>query len=380
MRRLARRPSPALIISMLALVVALGGTGYAAISIPRNSVGSAQLKKNAVTGPKVKDGSLSAADFVRGSFPKGPQGTPGAPGQDGAPGAQGPAGDWGMIPHPYFDQDMTGWEVPFGSGTTGPSASPLGSPKAFINAAGSAPSMSSTRRIPVNPAWTYEVRGSFRQDDVGTAGGVWLAVRMFDSNGTDITGDGFWWYHPVAAVVPGDTDWHTYSGLFGSGTAHAIPAGAMTMSVGAILNWDGTSAGDRTYEVTGLEIAPASRPPLYVVDTMPSCPNVDIVSGTALISTGAFTLDRGGDVRVDGAEISTALGRRDVGLYVDGTRVQIALARTDVSDWAQHNVSWSGYLAPGSHTIEIRAETTLNSPDGYGCQGQYGHLDVVFQN
>ena len=34
------RVTPALVIATLALVVALGGTGYAALSIPRNSVGT----------------------------------------------------------------------------------------------------------------------------------------------------------------------------------------------------------------------------------------------------------------------------------------------------------------------------------------------------
>ena len=36
----------------------LGGTGYAALKLPRNSVGSVQIKKSAVTSAKVKDGSL----------------------------------------------------------------------------------------------------------------------------------------------------------------------------------------------------------------------------------------------------------------------------------------------------------------------------------
>jgi hypothetical protein len=59
---LLKRPSPALVISILALFVALGGTSYAITQLPKNSVGTTQLKKNAVTGAKVKDGSLSGAD------------------------------------------------------------------------------------------------------------------------------------------------------------------------------------------------------------------------------------------------------------------------------------------------------------------------------
>lgn len=55
-----KAPSPALIISLIALFVALGGTTYAAVNLPANSVGSAQLKKNAVTAAKIKNGAITA--------------------------------------------------------------------------------------------------------------------------------------------------------------------------------------------------------------------------------------------------------------------------------------------------------------------------------
>ena len=58
-----RRPSPALIVASVALFVALGGTGYAVTKLPRNSVGTAQLKANAVTGSKVKNKTLKLADL-----------------------------------------------------------------------------------------------------------------------------------------------------------------------------------------------------------------------------------------------------------------------------------------------------------------------------
>ena len=40
-------------IAWLALFVALGGTTYAAVSLPRNSVGAKQLRKHAVTYAKL---------------------------------------------------------------------------------------------------------------------------------------------------------------------------------------------------------------------------------------------------------------------------------------------------------------------------------------
>jgi hypothetical protein len=63
--RLPRRylPSPALVVACLALLVALGGTGYAAIKLPANSVGTKQLKRGAVTGVKVKSNTLTGTQI-----------------------------------------------------------------------------------------------------------------------------------------------------------------------------------------------------------------------------------------------------------------------------------------------------------------------------
>jgi hypothetical protein len=57
------RPSPALIVAVIALVIATVGTGFAAFKLPKNSVGTRQLKKNSVNGAKVKNHSLSGKDI-----------------------------------------------------------------------------------------------------------------------------------------------------------------------------------------------------------------------------------------------------------------------------------------------------------------------------
>jgi hypothetical protein len=51
------RPSPALVVAILALVVAMAGTSYAATQI-----GSAQIKNNSVKGKDVKDANLTGKD------------------------------------------------------------------------------------------------------------------------------------------------------------------------------------------------------------------------------------------------------------------------------------------------------------------------------
>lgn len=90
-----RRPRHGTVVAYLALFLTLGGTAFAAASLPRNSVGTAQIRNNAVTGAKVRNGSLTAADFRRGSLPRGPQGATGPAGPAGPQGPQGPAGSSG---------------------------------------------------------------------------------------------------------------------------------------------------------------------------------------------------------------------------------------------------------------------------------------------
>jgi hypothetical protein len=84
------------VVASLALFAALGGVSYAAVTLPKNSVGRAQLKKNVVVSKKVKDRSLLARDFKRGQLPGGPRGLKG---DAGVPGPKGDKGDPG-IPAP----------------------------------------------------------------------------------------------------------------------------------------------------------------------------------------------------------------------------------------------------------------------------------------
>jgi hypothetical protein len=74
------RLSPAMVVACIALVISLGGTGYAAIKLPMNSVGTAQLKVNSVTSNKIRDFSLRSWDFKKGQLPRGPAGPPGPTG------------------------------------------------------------------------------------------------------------------------------------------------------------------------------------------------------------------------------------------------------------------------------------------------------------
>ena len=119
-------------VAVLALGMSLGGTAYASgVLVPPASVGSVQLKRGAVTAPKlaanaitaksVKRGTLLRADFKAGELPsgQGPQGPQGPRGRQGSNGTQGPPGTNGS---PAFGAVLgRGVNVPAGTSFLAPS-------------------------------------------------------------------------------------------------------------------------------------------------------------------------------------------------------------------------------------------------------------------
>jgi hypothetical protein len=70
MKALGRRgfpPSPAIVVAFIALFVALGGFGYAAVKLKPNSVKTKNLKNAAVTQKKLADGSVTTAKLSPGA-------------------------------------------------------------------------------------------------------------------------------------------------------------------------------------------------------------------------------------------------------------------------------------------------------------------------
>ena len=109
MRKLAT-PSPALVISMVALFVALGGTGYAASQAGGGDHAAAAKKTNVKHGKRGPRG-------LRGLT--GPRGAPGTQGPQGATGAQGARGAAGS---PAFGALLgRGVNVPAGTSFLAPS-------------------------------------------------------------------------------------------------------------------------------------------------------------------------------------------------------------------------------------------------------------------
>lgn len=94
MRKLLTETRVANVLVLLALFIALGGTSYAALTLPKNSVGTPQIKPRAVTLSKI---STSARKSLKGQTgpagptgPVGPTGPKGDQGDTGLTGASGP--------------------------------------------------------------------------------------------------------------------------------------------------------------------------------------------------------------------------------------------------------------------------------------------------
>jgi hypothetical protein len=143
-------PPPSLIISILALFVALGGTSYAAVklngkNIKAGTVTGKQIKNNSISGTDIKQGSVKRGDLATdiGTLgAKGDKGDKGDPGENGAgvlddtiPSGKTVIGNWALTasngtPAAHFYYENIAFPVPAAvgpdSGSVNFSSNPLG--------------------------------------------------------------------------------------------------------------------------------------------------------------------------------------------------------------------------------------------------------------
>ena len=75
------------VMATVAVFIALGGTGYAATQLPRNSVGSNQIRPKAVGSSEIRNNSIAVRDLSRSTRRslRAAGGPPGPPGPAGPP-------------------------------------------------------------------------------------------------------------------------------------------------------------------------------------------------------------------------------------------------------------------------------------------------------
>jgi hypothetical protein len=212
-----KKPSPALVIAILALFVALSGTSYAVSKLPKNSVGNSQLAKNAVTSSKVKDHSLVTSDFKPGQLPAGVAGAKGDKGDTGAPGPtaigfgnDGP--DWGL--------NDTSW-TPV---ATMPGAANPNNPGPIVLTGETTVLLDGVVPLVNTPASVLEAHCRFEQNK--NASGTWTAVV-----GSDV-------YLDVAAGPARDATLPVGSGLvLGAGSYRFRVVCRSSAATGLAVNW-----------------------------------------------------------------------------------------------------------------------------------------------
>jgi hypothetical protein len=119
LRHIRQRLSYANVTATLALFVALGGTSYAAITLPRNSVGPAQIRTGAVGSTEIRDRSVHLKDLTRSTRRALKGGT-------GAQGPAGPAGPAGSAAVKYFATVTAAGAFVRGNATSGGRAQAIG--------------------------------------------------------------------------------------------------------------------------------------------------------------------------------------------------------------------------------------------------------------
>jgi hypothetical protein len=183
-RRRLRVPSPAMVVACIALAIAMSGAGYAAVSLPKNSVGTKQIRngavttaklhknavtkaklgKNAVTGAKVKDNSLTGADIDESTLSGVNAGT--LNGMSSSEFVQKPSGD-------QFDTYMA-------SGATWIDANSTGRGQVTLTRVNAPPQPS--------PTQVCTTPGAAPQQGASTANGTAAAFQQIDvPNGAHIT-------------------------------------------------------------------------------------------------------------------------------------------------------------------------------------------------
>jgi hypothetical protein len=167
MRRVVTRylPSPAMVVACAALAVALGGTGYAALKLPRNSVGTKQLKNSAVTNKKLARGAVTAAKVARNSLT----------------GTQINEGSLGIVPNSTHASSADS-ATNAATATNATTAQNLAGPEAFHNVGASGePAFQNSWQN--NAMTTYGYPAGFYKDRVGV---VHLVGRIVNGSGNTV--------------------------------------------------------------------------------------------------------------------------------------------------------------------------------------------------
>lgn len=185
-----RRPSPAIVISVTALFLSLGGVGYAASQLPRNSVGNAQLQNDAVSYKKIRPNSVGKVRANTGQLQVRVSGTCSAGSAMGTINKNGKVDCNAVVPSQFGTTNNTA-TVPATPTTVTSVALPSGSSYlAFANPTATVTSGANSRHLTVTCTLTVGSNTQTRAmtiDTTGTVGNPSSASIPFQATGASGT-------------------------------------------------------------------------------------------------------------------------------------------------------------------------------------------------
>lgn len=112
---------------------------------------------------------------------------------------------------------------------------------------------------------------------------------------------------------------------------------------------------------------------IHVVDSRGGCPGA-YTAGAILISL-TFTTTNTALVYAQGSMISAAANRRDLQMYINGVNSSIQCIQNTgpTSTWDDRGNIWTGTVAAGTHTIDMRS----GYANIWGCGGSWGRLSAL---
>jgi hypothetical protein len=200
------RLSYANVVSSCALFVALGGTGYAALTIPRDSIKARQIARGAVGTSEVRNQSLRRQDFARGQLRAGPTGPRGLTGVAGPAGPLGPAGPAGAT-------GPTGPQGPAGPTATASDAKTADTPIGPVNATSDTDPLETAITTTFRSRLVATGSAMFKDTNSASAGDVRCKLTLDEPPPSFATGPAF--SSELFQVLPANTTTHTSLALTG---------------------------------------------------------------------------------------------------------------------------------------------------------------------
>lgn len=110
---------------------------------------------------------------------------------------------------------------------------------------------------------------------------------------------------------------------------------------------------------------------VHTPDPRAGCPLVTPANGVLFSQSITLAVPAALSTSAHIARLGT--GRVDLNLYLDGTLIQSAATNTATSDWVTGIVQWSGAVAAGVHTFELRSLAGST----WGCGANWGAIDTI---